>query len=123
MLSFARQWALEVLPLPRIVLQLGRSMAGGLDAIPRHQHGGSPCSRPLLVILLLFLLLRAESLPTHGDVERNPGPDVDRKATSDTALDASLRSSNVTQETKKKKKQLLGLQEMQLRGFYLTMSA
>ena len=64
-----------------------------------HLDGGSPCSRPLLVILLLSLLLRAESLPTHGDVERNPGPDVDRKATSDTAHDASLRSSNVTQET------------------------
>ena len=64
-----------------------------------HLDGGGPSSRPLLVILLLFLLLRAESLPTHGDVERNPGPDVDRKATSDTAHDARLRRSNVTQET------------------------
>ena len=34
-------------------------------------HGGRPA---LTVALLLFLLLRAETLPRHGDVERNPGP-------------------------------------------------
>ena len=45
-----------------------------------HLHCSSSvklCTRPLLVTLLLFLLLRAESLPAHGDVERNPGPEID----------------------------------------------
>ena len=78
---------------------IGTFNGGQAGRYSPHLDGGSPCSRPLLVIFLLFLLLRAESLPTHGDVERSPGPDVDRKATSDTAHDASLRSSNLTQET------------------------
>ena len=45
-----------------------------------HLHCSSSvklCTRPLLVTLLLFLLPRAESLPAHGDVERNPGPEID----------------------------------------------
>ena len=39
------------------------------------------CSLPFSV-LLLFLLLRADALPCHGDVERNPGPSTSLAATS-----------------------------------------
>ena len=42
-------------------------------------HRGVFDSRPrkhsvLLLVVYLFLILRAEALPCHGDVERNPGP-------------------------------------------------
>ena len=46
-------------------------------------------STAFVVVLLVFLLLRAEALPRHGDVERNPGPTsttVDSVAGSDLNL-------------------------------------
>jgi len=46
-------------------------------------------ARPLLVVFLLFLLLRAASLPIDGDVERNPGP-ADAGVTAPDRRDAGL---------------------------------
>jgi len=54
----------------------GRS---GCSRSESHTHVTSAtrrAGRPCLVVLLLFLLLRAASLPVHGDVERNPGPQM-----------------------------------------------
>ena len=55
-------------------------------------------STAFVVVLLVFLLLRAEALPRHGDVERNPGPTsttVDSVAGSNlnqTPADCNIRS-------------------------------
>jgi len=48
--------------------------AGGRKSRCCRSSGRSLGARPLVVVFLLFLLLRAKSLPTHGDVELNPGP-------------------------------------------------
>ena len=53
---------------------------GGRTGLHRHASAVSfvRCgARPLLLVLPLFLWLRAASLPNHGDVERNPGPDTE----------------------------------------------
>ena len=49
--------------------------AGGGSVSCRSDHAFiSRRPPPLFLVVYLFLLLRAATLPSHGDVERNPGP-------------------------------------------------
>ena len=54
----------------------------GFRCCRRPAHGLQRSPRCCLVFVYLFLLLRATALPAHGDVERNPGPSAQPRASS-----------------------------------------